>query len=105
MTREYTASQLRELLTTEADGDSDWLVHTTATVNRWLARGDGVAIYINQDMASSNYGHRQITSYGSQDAQLEMERPPARLPDIGGEINWRYMLEGTYQGEPLEEAE
>lgn len=73
-----------------------------ATVNRWLARGDGAALYRNQDMNSADLGHEKLVSYGSPTAQLEGAIPPARLPDIGREINWRYMLVGVYWGDPLE---
>lgn len=64
-------------------------------VRSWMDRGDGVAIYRNQAMDSSNLGHRQFVSYGSAKAQLEMEEPPQRLPDIGSKFNWAYQLEAT----------
>lgn len=70
---------------------------TLETVNRWLARGDGIAVYENQDMGHPELGHRQFLSYGSSDAQLETNEPPIRLPDIGGAINWRYQLIGVYR--------
>lgn len=66
-----------------------------ATVRKWLDRRDGVAVYENQALDSSNLGHRKFTSYGSTAAQLEVEVPPERLPDIGGQINWAYRLTGT----------
>ena len=72
-----------------------------AQVNRWLARGDGVAVYRNVAGDSRDFGHRQFASYGSPAAQLETEIPPERLPDIGSQVNWRYALEGTYRGEPI----
>jgi hypothetical protein len=65
------------------------------TVRRWLERGDGVAVYQNVALDSANAGHRQFVSFGSEAAQLEVEEPPTRLPDIGGAINWRYQLEAT----------
>jgi hypothetical protein len=97
----------------------------------WLARGDGAAIYENQDLGHPELGSCQIVSYGSPAAQLEPfcglcqtpldprpgwvpgshpwvhqgnaeghepDYPPERLPDIGGKINWRYVLVGTYRG-------
>lgn len=69
-----------------------------ATVNRWLARGDGIAIYENVDLGSPDVGHRKFVSYGSTAAQLETETPPSRLPDIGDQIHWRYYLQGVYRG-------
>jgi hypothetical protein len=66
-----------------------------ATVQRWLDRGDGVAVYENKDLGHPDLGHRKFASYGSPAAQLEAEEAPERLPDIGGQINWRYALVGT----------
>lgn len=70
-------------------------------VNKWLTRGDGIAVYENHDMGHPQLGHRQFISFGSKQAMLEVDIPPHRLPDIGNEINWRYQLIGTYRGEPL----
>jgi hypothetical protein len=70
-------------------------------VNRWLARGDGVAVYVNMALDSVHAGTRKFVSYGSPAAQLEAAEPPTRLPDIGGAINWAYQLEGVYRGEAL----
>jgi hypothetical protein len=68
------------------------------TVARWLARGDGVAIYENADLSSPDLGVRQMVSYGSESAQLEDAVPPERMPDIGANINWRFRLVGIYGG-------
>jgi hypothetical protein len=103
----YTKEEIRELL---ADIG-------TETVNRWLARGDGIAVYENQALDSASAGDKKFVSYGSEVAQLftgvvvvggaglpDQERwadPPTRLPDIGGQINWRYQLIGVYFGEAL----
>jgi len=72
-----------------------------AVVNKWLARGDGIAVYENQDFGSQLLGHRQFVSFGSPAAMLEVDVPPQRLPDIGANINWRYQLVGVYKGETL----
>lgn len=69
-----------------------------AVLAGWLERGDGVAVYQNQDLDHPELGHYQLVSYGSTVAQIETEEPPARMPDIGGAINWRYQLIGTYRG-------
>jgi hypothetical protein len=66
-------------------------------LNRWLERGDGVAIYENQALDSSDLGHKQFISFGSPAAQIEDVEPPQRLPDIGNKINWRYSLIATYR--------
>lgn len=71
-----------------------------ALVNGWLERGDGVAVYRNQAMDHSEHGSRQFVSFGSPKAQLEVEEPPARLPDIGGRINWPYSLEAKVRRTP-----
>lgn len=67
------------------------------TVQRWLNRGDGIAVYENHDLGHPELGHRKFMSYGSSAAQLETDTPPERLPDIGGAINWRYQLVGVYR--------
>jgi len=64
---------------------------------RWLARGDGIAVYTNHDLGSHEVGRIIIVSYGSPEAQLETDDPPATLPDIGGMINWRYQLTAVYR--------
>lgn len=68
-------------------------------IQAWLDRGDGCAVYENHDLGHPDRGHRKCVSYGSKVAQLEEETPPNRLPDIGSEINWRYVLIGTLRKE------
>lgn len=72
------------------------------TLNRllpmWEGRGDGAAIYQNNDLSHPDRGDVQVVSYGSDFAQLEVETPPWKLPDIGGRINWRYVLQGVFGG-------
>jgi hypothetical protein len=89
--RTFTADEVRALLAPEH----------VPTVNRWLARGDGIAVYQNHDLGSARVGHCQFASYGSPAAQLETDTPPQTLPDIGHAINWRYQLEGVYRGGTL----
>ena len=72
-----------------------------AKANRWLERGDGIAVYRNEDLGHPEVGTIQFVSYGSEAAQLEVDEPPQTLPDIGGRINWRYRLVAAYRGEPL----
>lgn len=92
MTKEFTAAELAEIA-----GDDE----VREAVNRWLARGDGVAVYQNVDLGHPQIGHRQFASFGSPVALFETAEPPVQLPDVGDQINWRYRLEGTYRGEPL----
>ena len=80
-----TKEDLFEILSPEHHG----------TVQRWLDRGDGVAVYENGAFDSKRFGHKKFVSFGSEAAQLEVEEPPKRLPDIGGQINWPYGLLGT----------
>lgn len=90
--KEFTLKEIRVIL-----DPGHW-----TTVNKWLERGDGIAVYRNQAMDSSNLGHRKFVSYGSRQAQLDTEEPPQRLPDIGSQINWPYQLEGIYWGPKIE---
>ena len=55
-----------------------------AAISRWLDRGDGCAVYENQDLGHPERGHRKFASFGSPEAQLEVDYPPEQLPDIGG---------------------
>lgn len=87
--RTFSAIEASEMLGDEA----------IAKANEWLARGDGIAVYVNSDLGSAEAGHRQFCSFGSKTAQFMA--PPTQLPDFNGQINWRYQLEGTYRGSLL----
>lgn len=71
-------------------------------LNRWLARGDGVAVYQNKDFSSARFGDFQFVSFGSEAAQITGPIPQ-KMPDLGGQINWQYQLEGIYRGASLAE--
>lgn len=92
-TTEYSARDIALLL-----GDDE----TIDQVNVWLARGDGIAVYQNVALDSATLGDNQFVSFGSPAAQLEVDEPPTQLPDMGNAINWRFQLQGTYRGEPLD---
>jgi hypothetical protein len=85
------------LLTRE--GDADWAESAMTLIDSWAARGDGAAVYENADLGSAGMGEIKVVSFGSPVAQLEGAEAPERLPDIGGDINWRYVLKGTYRPE------
>lgn len=70
-------------------------------VNQWLADGKGVAVYENVDLSHTEIGHRKYVTFGTPKAQIRDETPPERLPDIGDQINWRYILRGVYRGPSL----
>lgn len=91
--KQYDARELQLLVSNDDNID---------TINVWLERGDGVAVYENQAFDSSTFGHQQFVSFGSPTAMLEVDEPPVQLPDIGNAINWRYQLRGTYRGAVLE---
>jgi hypothetical protein len=69
-------------------------------VQHWLDRGDGAAAYENQELGHPGLGECRIVSYGSPAAQLETDTPPEQLPDMGGNVNWRYRLAGVYRPGP-----
>lgn len=108
MHKELTAPEVVAMLSEwgGVDDSADsrlWLAETTAQMNRWIQRGDGIAVYENQDMGHPELGDKRFVSYGSAAAQLETDTPPGTLPDgIGGTVNWRYQLKGMYRGAPLE---
>jgi len=99
--KELTSEETREILFGITDVPEEWHETTLATINVWLERGDGIAIYQNHDLGHPTLGDYQFASFGSQAAQLEVDEPPTTMPDIGHQINWRYQLVGTYRGEPL----
>lgn len=85
----------------EAD---EMLAGNIRAINGWLERGDGVAVYENQDLGHYDLGHKVFLSFGSSAAQIEHEPPlpsgcPINLPH--GMMHWRYVLVGTYRGESL----
>lgn len=85
-------SQLREYVERQCGAQAPDVM---SKIDRWLERGDGVAIYENHDLSHPDLGCCKIVSFGSPEAQLETTAPPARLPDIGGQVNWRYALVAT----------
>lgn len=93
-----TQDEMLVLLRDEGYDDPTLVVEL---LNGWLLRGDGIAVYRNQELGHPQLGHVQIVSFGSHAAQLETAEPPTTLPDIGGAINWRYQLDAVYQGAPL----
>jgi hypothetical protein len=102
--KEYTAAEFRALL---AERYEDFAPEATVSINRWLARGDSVAVYENVDLGHPDLGDIRAVSFGSPAAMFETVTDPAdlpeRLPDNipRGAINYRYYLQGTYRGRPL----
>lgn len=89
---EITLEQIRDLL----DPDPAFRKHALELFQAWLQRGDGVAVYANVEIGHPNAGHLKFVSYGSEAAMLEnCDEPPSRMPDIGGDINWRYRLKAV----------
>ena len=97
--KEFTGPQASDFI---AERYGWFTVTAVPRVNIWLARGDGIAFYVNSDLGSPDVGDVRMISFGSADAQIESNDVPQTLPDgIGGSVNWRYQLEGTYRGDPL----
>jgi hypothetical protein len=97
--KQFTEAEFRAYVEQQYGGDppngSTRPVSVFEQVDRWLERGDGAAIYENHDLGHPGMGSCQITSFGGPMAQLETDDPPECLPDIGNQINWRYVLIGT----------
>jgi hypothetical protein len=91
--KQFTEEELREYVAGQYDEGQRQAAQNL--ISRWLDRGDGAAIYENHDLGHPALGSCQITSFGSPLAQLETDNPPERLPDIGNQVNWRYVLVGT----------
>jgi hypothetical protein len=109
MTEEFTAEKIITTLREWGGVDDspeaqEWLNNTVSQMNKWLQRGDGIAVYENQELGHPEMGDKKFTSFGSAEAQLETDTPPSQLPDgVGNTINWRYRLIGTYRGKLLQE--
>jgi hypothetical protein len=99
---EWTEDQLRDWITHQGEDDAAWTANALDLTGRWLARGDGAAVYENHDMGHRDLGLGRLISFGSPAAQIETEYPPDRLPDFPGEINWRYVLIATCKRVPAE---
>jgi hypothetical protein len=100
VTPEWTEDQLRVYVDDKYDEDQAQHDEAWALIQRWLARGDGAAVYENHDLGHPGIGLCKIASFGSPAAQLEMTYPPDRLPDTRTDINWRYVLIATCRREP-----
>lgn len=76
---------------------------TLNLIQRWLARGDGVAVYENQDLGHPLLGMHVLVSWGGPEANLLKDafpEPPKTLPfdNIEGVgLGWRYTLQGVYE--------
>ena len=112
----YTASEFLDVFTAWFSGGVEVneevlaaaLAQNIERFNRMLTRGDGIAVYQNQDLSHYDVGNKRFVSYGSPDAFFEPEYcdengdPPIKHPDTPTEILWRYQLIGTYKGDALE---
>lgn len=95
MADQWDAQTLREYIDRMYQEDAPGVIES---LNRWLARGDGVAVYVNKDLGHPELGMPRLVSYGSKQSLLETDEPAERLADMPGQINWRYQLEATYRG-------
>lgn len=86
----YNQVELMKLIADNFDGYEP----IQNVVTRWLDRGDGAAIYINEDLGHPDVGDMRIISFGSDESQLPGDTPPQMCPDIGNTIGWRYQLRG-----------
>jgi len=62
-------------------------------IEKWWARGDGAAVYVNHDMSSRSVGQVVVASYGSPEAQIPEDVPPRELPCGLMPTAWAYRLE------------
>ena len=67
----WTEEQLRTWVEHQGQDDPSWLAQVSELTERWLARGDGVAVFENHDLGHRDLGQGRLCSYGSAQAQLE----------------------------------
>jgi len=68
---------------------------TVCCMQKWLARGDGIAVYECRLLGSELLGHRVMVSFGGPDAQLPGDEPPNYLPVGLIRLAWAYTLQGV----------
>jgi hypothetical protein len=96
MAREVTAAELRRRIVDENRHEHGTVL---GIMNKWLAGGAGVAVYVNRDAHATLSGQSMYVSYGAPGAILAGEpEAPERLFDS------RYVLDEYYRGEPMEES-
>ena len=67
----WDADQLRAWITKQYEGASPSPAQVIAQINKWLIRGDGVAVFENHDMGHPMVGEGRLASFGSKRAMLE----------------------------------
>lgn len=103
MTTTFTREEIVEMLSVQYVGDQSGEAVTDALelIDMWTERGDGCAVYRNEEIGHPGMGNLKFVSFGGTNAQIPVPNPqgnpPDRLPDIGTDINWRYVLVGTYR--------
>lgn len=91
-----TRTDLNRLLGAASAEDPTFVRSAKRQIKQWLERGDGVAVYRNEELGHPELGRMRFFSFGGPEAFLP-EKPPAILPDFPDEINWRYVLYGVYR--------
>ena len=71
---------------------------------RWLGRGDGIAVYRCELMDHSEFGHLHYYSFGSTEAQIPGDTPPRRCPvGRGSVVDSAYFLVAVHRQSKLVE--
>lgn len=76
--RIYTDEEMAELMKEHAGASGEVMMLG------WLARGDGIAVYRNEDLGHPEVGHIQFASYGSKRAMLETGQVHVRNDSADG---------------------
>ncbi len=108
MTEVWSWDQLRDFMR-----EQEFSQQAVEVVGRWPAGGRGAAVYKNalieapvvkKGVVVNPQLDCKIVSFGPAGAQLETTEPPTRLPDIGGQINWRYQLHAVVRPQRVGEV-
>ena len=94
MTKEEILTELGKLY----NGEGAERTHAMGFFERWLDRGDGVAVYENMALDSRNLGQLVFMSYGSEAAQIEEDEAPKIMPDMRMySTPWAYRLKVSFR--------
>jgi hypothetical protein len=89
-----------------ANGSADEREAALRVIQRWVERGDGVAVYRCRELGRTSAPFRTTVSYGSAQSQIPTEArvPPTALP-VNVPLQWSYSREAVLLRKHPEETD